>query len=58
MRRRCVEPAQTVNATSGGFGRHFGFDTPLRGFTSQSDVSLRRNGFAVVHFTLLLAFYG
>ena len=47
-----------MNATSGGFGRHFGFDTPLRGFTSQSDVSLRRNGFAVVPFTLLLAFYG
>jgi hypothetical protein len=26
----------------------FDFDTPLRGFTSLRDMSLRRNGFAVV----------
>jgi hypothetical protein len=26
----------------------FGFDTPLRGFTSLRDMSPRRNGFAVV----------
>jgi hypothetical protein len=26
----------------------FGFDTPLRGFTSRRDMSLRRNGPAVV----------
>jgi hypothetical protein len=33
----------------------FGSDTPLRGFTSQSDVSLRRNGFAVVASPFLFA---